>query len=450
VLRGEGTRTRLGQIRVTGGEDSMGQLTNVVETLDLENGRAALDYDITNEGFNQHRTEVLTSFEGEEIGWGTSGGRPRIAMSPGGLFSWSTQNNPQMVLRRNVISVALAAAEGASNDPVEERTLDGEPALYGTARVGGELLGLYFDPDTKLLDAFTTLDTETMLGDVEARYLLDDYRSVDGLTLPHSITIEKQGRHYSSIDYSSIVVNDESAAATFDPPDDVLEQARRVVAAERPWVPLELVAVAPGVYHAAAFSHDSMVVEFPTFVAVVEGAYTEAQSMRLNELIAERIGKPIRYVIPSHPHYDHTGGIRGLAASGATVLVAAGHEAELRAVVEAPPTNPPDLLARRRAAGEPVGGIEAFSGMHVIEDGDQRLELYEVDTIQHVRPKTLAYVPSAEAIFQSDLFFGGASPDATAFYEAIERLGLEVEHIIGGHGGVQPWSALEAAVASAD
>jgi hypothetical protein len=291
-----------------------------------------------------------------------------------------------------------------------------------------------------------------MLGDVEARYLLDDYRSVDGLMLPHSVTIEKEGRHYSSIDYASIVVHDAgaTAAAAFDPPEDVLEQARRVVAADTPWVPLELVPVAPGVFHAAAFSHDSMVVEFPTFVAVIEGAYTEAQSMRLNELIQERIGKPIRYVVPSHPHYDHTGGIRGLAAYGVTVLVAAGHEAELRGVVEAPHTNPPDLLARRRAAGERVGQIEVFSGMHVVEEGEQRLEVYEVDTIAHVRPKTRAYVPSAAAIFQRDLFFGGASPDATAFYEAVEQLGLEVEHIVGGHGGVHPWSALEAAVASAD
>ena len=66
------------------------------------------------------------------------------------------------------------------------------------------------------------------------------------------------------------------------------------------------------------FSHHSMVVEFPDFVAIIEGPYTEAQSMTLERLIEDNIGKPIRYVIPTHPHYDHTGGLRGLAAAGAS------------------------------------------------------------------------------------------------------------------------------------
>jgi glyoxylase-like metal-dependent hydrolase (beta-lactamase superfamily II) len=267
--------------------------------------------------------------------------------------------------------------------------------------------------------------------------------------LPHSITIRKQGRPYSSMVYSQIDVNRPTANEIFAVPESAVEQARQVVAANGPWAPLEWNEVAPGVYHAVGYSHHSMVVEFPTFVAVIEGPYTEAQALTLARRIDEEINKPIRYVTPTHPHYDHTGGIRGLAAVGATVLVAEGHEGELRGIVESPHTNPPDELARALAGGSEVGAVEVFSGMTVIEEGQRRLELYEVATIPHVNPKTLAFVADAGVIFQSDIFFGAASPDATALYAAIRERGLDVRQIVGGHGGVLAFAALEAAAAPA-
>jgi glyoxylase-like metal-dependent hydrolase (beta-lactamase superfamily II) len=448
VLRGAGARTRMGQIAFTGGEDGVGQLNGVTETLDLANGRAAFDYDVVNGDFTQHRTEVFTTFEGARIGWNTGPDRPKVATSPNGIFSWATQNSPEMLLRRNIISVALGAAATASGEAAEPRPFDGRASLYGVARLpSGEELGLFFDPSTGLLNGFTALDTETMLGDVEAQYSFGDYRSVNGLTLPHSVTITKQDRPYSSIEYTSIAINDPAATEIFTVPAEALEQARQVAAAPGPWAPLTWNRIAPNLYHAVGYSHHSMVVEFPSFVAVIEGPYSEAQSATLARLVQQEIGKPIRYVVPSHPHYDHTGGLRGLVAVGATAVLARGHEGELRAVIEAPHTNPPDELARRRAAGETVGSIEVFDGTRVIEDGGQRLELYEVTTIPHVRPKTLAYVPSARAVFQSDLFFGAPSPDATALHGAIRERNLQVDMIVGGHGGVLPFATLVTAAA---
>jgi len=450
TLRGDGTRTRMGQIAATGAEDGLGELKAVTETIDLKNGRAAFDYDVVNGDFMQHRTEVLTSFEGKPVGWNTGPNRPAVATSPNGIFSWGTQNSPEWLLRRNAVTVALAAAATAQPVPAEPRPFDGRASLYGTARLpSGEELGLFFDAATGLLNGFTALDTETMLGDVEAQYAFGDYGTESGIALPHSVTITKQERAYSSIDYTSIAVNDPAAARVFALPEAAAAQAREVVAAPGPWAPLAWNRVAPNVYHAVGYSHHSMVVEFPTFVAVVEAPYSEAQSATLARLVAREIGKPIRYVVPTHPHYDHTGGVRTLAASGATVVVARGHEAELRELLGAPHTSPPDELARRRAAGEAVGGLEVFDGMRVIEENSQRLELYEVATIPHVRPMTLAYVPSAHVLFQSDLFFGAPGADATALHAAIRERNLSVETIVGGHGGVLPFSALATAAAGA-
>lgn len=442
VMEGDGSRNRLGQIPETGGIDPDATLSGVTETIDFVNGHAAFDNDVViGGGFSQHRTEVLTTWQGQKIGWGTTQGRPNEATSVNGLFSWATQNTPAMLLRRNPICVAIAADNVGPDQPARPIIFNGAPHWAIDTDMNGEDLTLMIDQDTGLLGGFTALDTETMLGDVAAQYRYGDYRPVAGLMLPFAVEIIKEGEPYSSLDYTDIRINDTSALAIFELPEDVQDQADQVIA-NGDWVPLAWTPVTDTVTHVVAFSHHSMVVEFPSFVVIVEGPYTEAQSLTLAWMVEERIGKPIRYVVPTHPHYDHTGGLRGLAAVGASVLTAVGHEDEIRGIVEASHTNPPDALAARAAQGAEVGQVETFSGMTEISEGDQVIRLYEVASIPHVNPKVLALVESDGILFQSDLFFGGPGPDAAALYAAIQDLGLEVNQIVGGHGGVLPFAAL--------
>jgi glyoxylase-like metal-dependent hydrolase (beta-lactamase superfamily II) len=448
VQKGGGSRRHFGQIPATGAADPPGRLTDLIETIDLANDRAAFDNVVQiGEDFSQHRFEAYTTYKDQHLGWATTEGRPNHVTSVNGLFSWATHDTPQMLLRRNAVAIALAALDASA--PVEEFKLDDVGYWYITTQLRGEKVGLYIDKTSKQLKAWRVVDTEMLRGDTNAMYVLGDWRAVGDVVLPHTLEIRKDDGDYAGLHYDTITVNDKGALGIFDIPDDVKDQADAVIAANgQAWVAMAWNPVAEHVTHAAAFSHHSMVVEFPSFVVVVEAPYTEGQSQMLARLIDEHIGKPIRYVVPTHPHYDHTGGIRALAALGANVLVAAGHEAELRMILESPHTNPPDALAKNIAAGVEVGRIEVFSGKTEISEGEQTLQLFEASGIPHVAPKTLAFVPSTGVLFQSDLFFGAPGPDATALFEAIKRYGLAVQQIAGGHGGVLPYSALEAAVST--
>jgi len=62
---------------------------------------------------------------------------------------------------------------------------------------------------------------------------------------------------------------------------------------------------------------NSVAVEFKDFIAVVESPTNEARS---NAVIAEikkdHPNKPIRYLVVTHHHFDHLGGVRTYAAEG--------------------------------------------------------------------------------------------------------------------------------------
>ena len=58
---------------------------------------------------------------------------------------------------------------------------------------------------------------------------------------------------------------------------------------------------------------NSYMVEFDNFVAVFEAPTSEARSLAVIEQIVKLApNKPIRWLISSHPHFDHIGGIRTL------------------------------------------------------------------------------------------------------------------------------------------
>ena len=132
--------------------------------------------------------------------------------------------------------------------------------------------------------------------------------------------------------------------------------------------------LADGVHKIQGVGHATIVVEMSDHLIAVEGPLYDQRTAPVVQSIKDKFpNKPIRYVIPTHHHLDHAGGIRAFMATGATIVVPFAAKEFYRRVAIAPHTRKPDSLAK-----QPTGVvIEAFGGgPRILSDGQRRVEVH--------------------------------------------------------------------------
>ena len=226
--------------------------------------------------------------------------------------------------------------------------------------------------------------------------------------------------------------------------------------------------LADGVWALEGGTHNSMVVEFKDFVAVVEAPNNEARSLAVIAEASRLVpNKPIRYLVNTHHHFDHAGGLRTFLSQGTTIVT---HETNKQYYLDimfypAPRTLDPDRLAiyepmymisRRPAPIETVGGDTRGTAPYVITDGVRMLEVFHVQDMayelgdpslrqgNHSQDMLMAYLPKEKILYNADLYSppapGAALPAPTAasrtLYQNIVKLKLDVAQHVPTHGRI--------------
>jgi hypothetical protein len=101
----------------------------------------------------------------------------------------------------------------------------------------------------------------------------------------------------------------------------------------------------------------------------------EAQSKWVIDAAAKYPGKPIKYLILTHHHMDHAGGMRTYAAEGATIIVPAPDKAYFEKDLKTTHTVVPDALQK---APKQVEIIEVKDQLTLKDDGGE-IRLYRID-----------------------------------------------------------------------
>jgi len=216
--------------------------------------------------------------------------------------------------------------------------------------------------------------------------------------------------------------------------------------------------MADGVYMLGGGPANSYMVEFRDMVAVFEAPGNEERSLAVIEEIAKLApNKPIRWLVSSHPHFDHIGGLRTYLHIGATIVAHMRNIAFLNSDVlnYEPRTVTPDIVSRWPPTEVSEGyNYEAVQENYVITDNRRILRVYYVQPLQHVDGMLMAYLPAERIAFEADLFDTHEPPKAAqlpamrSLANQVARLKLDVQTLAPVHGKPVPWSAFQAALST--
>jgi glyoxylase-like metal-dependent hydrolase (beta-lactamase superfamily II) len=316
----------------------------------------------------------------------------------------------------------------------------------------GTQMALHFDATTGLLAKTETLADNAVLGDALTETLFSDYRDVAvgaaKVRLPARVVTRVAGEVTQETKYATIEAN---AALTEDmlaAPKDAINVPPAPMAAGG----MPVTKLGDDAYYLLGGTHFSIAVGFKDHVVVVEAPLGEDRSLAVLAKVAELFpGKPVRYVVPTHFHFDHSGGLRTYVSKGITILTTPGNKAMIERMSAAPHTIRPDSLSRE--AKKPV--IETFTKKKVLSDGARTLELHDVGPNPHVTEMVVAYLPKEKALFVADLItiplsgpWPPPSPALVDFADRMAKLGLDVETIAPAHGRLGTMEDLKAALAA--
>jgi len=209
-----------------------------------------------------------------------------------------------------------------------------------------------------------------------------------------------------------------------------------------------------GIYFLGGGSHNSVAVEFRDFVAMVEAPLNEERSIALVEATRKLIpNKPIAYVVNTHHHFDHSGGLRAFVHEEGSAIITYRGNREFYALELFSLSNQRTLEPDRLSLYPPEETAEGYrfesvEQKYTLTDGARTMDILNIQGLNHVEGMLVAYLPAEKILIEADMFnapaAGAPPPPVTAaaktFLNNIRRLKLDVTTLAPIHGPVIPWA----------
>ena len=277
-----------------------------------------------------------------------------------------------------------------------------------------------------------------VVGDWPVEVTYAEYRDFGGVKFPARIRQSTGG--FPSLD---LTVTDArpNAAVEIAVPDPVRQ-------AGNPYARVATQMVAEGVWYLTGGTHHSVLIEMKDHLILAEAPLNDERTLAV---IAEARtlvpSKPIRYVVNSHHHFDHSGGLRAAAGEGITVITHEVNRAYFERNLAAPATIRPDHLAKSGKKGV----VEGVKDKRVLTDGTRTVEIHHIAGVLHDDGLLMVYLPKEKLLVQADTFTplpaGTAppmppSPFNVGLADNLTRLGLAVDNHLPLHGRMVPMAEL--------
>ena len=279
-----------------------------------------------------------------------------------------------------------------------------------------------------LVERVETLVDNPFLGDMPFEAIYSDYKEAGGVQFPMHIVQKQGGYPVFDLNVSDVKVNGEvkiapPAVAAAPAPANASAQSEKL---------------GDGVYLITG-GYAVIAVDFKDYIALVESGQNEPRALAVIAEAKRLIpGKPIKYLINTHSHIDHSSGLRGFVAEGSTILTHQVNKAYLEKVLSAPHTLNPDKA--QLSGKKPI--VEAVGEKKVLTDGVHVVELHHLQGFGHHDGMIIAYFPKEKILLEADGYNPQAttatapnppSPFTLSLLDNIERLKLDVQRIVPVH-----------------
>jgi glyoxylase-like metal-dependent hydrolase (beta-lactamase superfamily II) len=411
-------------------------------TFDVKGNRVLFEQVSTFPGFKFHGRQIMKAEKGTAFDLTAKTATPFT--NPNAIANFTRARFPHAMLLAALERAATLRSLGQDDFNGKKQNVITFAASDGTQWT------LYFDAGTNLLTKLENLDTDSTAGDVTQEFIYPAYASTGNLKFPTGRIVRRGGDVIQDIKLSGVQVNTHPAESAFEGP-----QGFDALPANNPTPTPTVIELAKDVYlvQDAANGYNVMFVAMNDHILVAEAPLNDGTSKRVMAKIKETVpNKPIKYLVTTHFHDDHSGGVRTYLAEGATLVTTPGNKTYFEKMAKAVRTIAPDGLSQNPRPP----AIEVVQNMKkVFTDGQHTVEIHDIGAGPHTKEMLIVYLPKEKIVFQGDLLnlppFGTTlvtpGNETTAhFADRLKALGLAVEKIVAVHGRTATMAELQEAV----
>jgi glyoxylase-like metal-dependent hydrolase (beta-lactamase superfamily II) len=293
-----------------------------------------------------------------------------------------------------------------------------------------------------LVERIDAVAPNAVLGDAPVEIRYSEYKDFAGVKFPTRIRQTIGGYPVLDLTVTDVQPN---LAVDIAVPDPIKQTSA-------PYSKVATQMVADGVWYITGGSHHSVLIEMKDHLILVESPLNDERAAAvLAEVKGLVSNKPIKYVIATHHHFDHAGGLRAVAAEGITIIAHDVNKAFLEKALAAPATVRPDRLAKSGKKGT----VEGMRDKRVLTDGARTVELHNVAGNNHHAGIVMVYLPKEKLLVEADVYnppAPNAPPPASVntnwvnLSDNIKRLSMNVDQILPLHGRIMPLAELHKSI----
>jgi glyoxylase-like metal-dependent hydrolase (beta-lactamase superfamily II) len=269
-------------------------------------------------------------------------------------------------------------------------------------------------------------------GDLLVEFEYADYKNMNGVQVPTRVVQRQAGLQTFDATIESATGNPTSLADLLGPapagaaPAPVTQSSPAAPPVER---------IGDGVFKIGG-NYTSLAIDMGDHVLVVESGQSDARGMAVIAAARAAIpDKPIRFVVNSHPHFDHAGGLGAAVAAGATILTHRNNEAVLERLLSGSRLLVGDSLSR--ATTRRTNVVEGVGSRDVRKGANGKIvELHHIPN-EHSDGMLAVLLPAEKTLWTADITVVNPNPvqlaTLRAAVTALNRLKLDYVDWIPAH-----------------